>query len=388
MVELELELEIEIESRIDSVNRRRSQNRIAQRKFRQSRKISKIGHESNQPPSGGGAHSTVDADLIAASGSQNFTTLGNLPPDHLNGGTTSAQTSDGSMTDFQNDVPYNGVSGIDDTGFIGSLVSGSNSSLSTPQMIANFQSNFDPNMDFISINALNTPLTSSAGLEVFNFYGTLGNADPTTRSDTAQHEGSGNMSRIHPGISLISHDHNNSSETSSAKEPSTGTLSMVHGQGKGWLSALHIAARRGHEPIVRTLISHNIDCNEKDSDMRTALIHASIDGHECVVSFLLALGARISDVDRRGRSAIFWATMNQHEAVLRLLLSEYDKRDFEQGIDAYDDMGWTALHIAVEKGFEIGVQLLLGSGANLNAKARKNCNGDSDKNDSRIVQAK
>ncbi|TGO45376.1 hypothetical protein BCON_0398g00010 [Botryotinia convoluta] len=135
------------------------------------------------------------------------------------------------------------------------------------------------------------------------------------------------------------------------------------------------------------LISHNIDCNEKDGDMRTGLIHASIDGHEPVVSLLLAHGARISDVDRRGRSASHWATMNQHQGVLRLLLWEYDKRDWEQGIDAYDDMGWTALHIAIEKGFEVGVQLLLASGADLNAKAQKTCNGDDDKDDSRTVQA-
>ncbi|CAD6449304.1 662790a5-39fa-4bdd-8c9e-ddefc677aab1 [Sclerotinia trifoliorum] len=366
---------LDIEWRIDSDSRRRSQNRIAQRKFRQSRKISKIGHNSNQPLSIEGAHSIVDAD---APGFQNSASLGPLPPDHLNGVTSSGQTSDGSMNGFQNVAPYNDVSGIDDIGFIESLVSGSNSSLSTPQTTATFHSNFDPSMDFISINASNTPPSSSSGLDVFNFYGTLDNADITTRSDAAQHEDSGHISRIHPGTNLIPHNY---------KEPSAGSLSLVHGQSKGWLSALHIAARRGHEPIVRTLISHNIDCNEKDSDVRTALIHASIDGHESVVSLLLAHGARISDVDRRGRSAIYWATINQHEAVLRLLLSEYDKRDFEQGIDAYDDMGWTSLHIAIEKGFDVGVQLLLASGANLNAKASKTCNGDDDKDDSRIVQA-
>ncbi|RAL62638.1 hypothetical protein DID88_004484 [Monilinia fructigena] len=159
----------------------------------------------------------------------------------------------------------------------------------------------------------------------------------------------------------------------SPRESPTANLPVENGQSKGWLNPLHIAARRGHEAIVRTLISHNIDCNETDSDSKTALIHASIGGHEPVVCLLLAHGARISDVDRRGRSALYWATMNQHEAILRLLLWEYDKREWEQGINAYDDMGWSALHIAIEKGFDVGVQLLLASGADLNAKARKTC---------------
>ncbi|TGO67334.1 hypothetical protein BOTNAR_0044g00150 [Botryotinia narcissicola] len=351
-------VEVDIEWRIDPVHRRRSQNRIAQRKFRQLRKTSKFAlNDSSQPVSTRDSASITETDLLEVPKLQD-STLGTNSSEYLTRVVTSAQTS----------------GRLEDISFMDSLISDSHSSFSTPPM-TDFQANFDQNLDFIALRTSRTPSASPMSSDSFNFYGALGGVFSPTRSDHAQHKGSGHGPHIHPGMALIPHNCSDS------------ILPKPDAQSKGWLSPLHIAARRGHEPIVRTLISHNIDCNEKDSDMRTALIHASIDGHEPVVSLLLAHGARISDVDRRGRSALYWATMNQHQSVLRLLLWEYDKRDWEQGIDAYDDMCWTALHIAIEKGFDVGVQLLLASGADLNAKAQKTCNGDDDKDDSRIVQA-
>ncbi|KAM0143170.1 hypothetical protein ACHAP3_001301 [Botrytis cinerea] len=381
-------VEVGIEWRIDPVNRRRSQNRIAQRKFRQSRKTPKNTlNDINQPVYSRDSRSIAETDLIEVPDPQDSTDLGTNSSDYLIRVATSTQASSSSTTGSPNDTPNNGVQGSDDINFMDSLISGSNGSFATPP-ITDFEGNYDPNMDFISLSALRTPSTSPMSSDYFNVYGTLGSVFSPSRSDHAQHRGSRREPHIHPGMTLIPHNYNDSGQPLLTKEPPTSALPKSDGQSKGWLSPLHIAARRGHEPIVRTLISHNIDCNGKDSDMRTALIHASIDGHESVVSLLLAHGARISDIDRRGRSALYWATMNQHQGVLRLLLWEYDKRDWEQGIDAYDDMGWTALHIAIEKGFEVGVQLLLASGADLNARAQKTCNGDDDKDDSRTTQAK
>lgn len=130
-------------------------------------------------------------------------------------------------------------------------------------------------------------------------------------------------------------------------------------------------------------MEHDVDCNEKDSDGRTALIHASIDGHEAVARILLQAGARISELDRRKRSALHWAVLGSHGALLRLLLEYYTQRDWEHGLDAYDELGWTALHIAVED-FEGAVLVLLEASADLHAKARKTCNGDNDEGDTRI----
>lgn len=284
------------------------------------------------------------------------------------------QTSESSVTGYPNFVSDTSVPEIDSIDVIEYLPNRSDSSLSMLQT-TNSRIDFDQNHNFIP----------SSESDYLNFNGAYENAIFNT-----QHDDSANRSHGHPAMSLVQHNKGNISETStfdSQQEPSTTSSPTQDGQSKGWLSPLHIAARRGHKSIVRTLLSHNIDCNEKDSDMLTAIIHASIDGHEHVARLLLAQGAHISDVDRWGRSAIYWAIMNRHEPVLRVLLEEYDKREWEQGIVTYDDMGWTALHIAIEKGFDAGVQLLLGSGADLNAQARKTCNGDDDRDDSRIVQA-
>jgi hypothetical protein len=137
----------------------------------------------------------------------------------------------------------------------------------------------------------------------------------------------------------------------------------------GWVSTLHIAAQKGHESIVRTLLQHgNLDCNERDSDGQTPLMHAVTGGHEAVVRILLAHGARIGEVNRDRRSALHMAALHRRESILRILL---EHREQGLSIDGYDVAGWTPLHMAVDRDFEAGVVLLVQSGANLHSKARK-----------------
>ncbi|KAF1987064.1 ankyrin, partial [Aulographum hederae CBS 113979] len=62
------------------------------------------------------------------------------------------------------------------------------------------------------------------------------------------------------------------------------------------------------------------DCNERDSDGRTPLIHAVISGYDKVVELLLQHGARLSEIDRERRTAIHWAVLHRREGILRLLL--------------------------------------------------------------------
>ena len=137
----------------------------------------------------------------------------------------------------------------------------------------------------------------------------------------------------------------------------------------GWLSPLHIAAQKGHDRIARLLLQHSIDCNEKDSDGLTPLIHATIGGFEDVISSLLSHGARIGNVDGQRRSAFHWAVIYRREAVLKILLNHCaGERTL---IDGYDNEGRTPLHMAVDMGFEAGVQVLLQFGANVHYRARK-----------------
>ncbi|MCJ1286181.1 hypothetical protein MMC26_005526 [Xylographa opegraphella] len=138
----------------------------------------------------------------------------------------------------------------------------------------------------------------------------------------------------------------------------------------GWLSPLHIAAQKGHDRIARILLQHNIDCNEKDSDGLTPIAHAAIGGHEDVVRSLLLHGARIGNVDGQLRpSALHWAVLHRRETSLRVLLNHCSEE--KALIDSYDDVGRTPLHIAIDTDFETGVLMLLQFGANPQGKARK-----------------
>lgn len=137
----------------------------------------------------------------------------------------------------------------------------------------------------------------------------------------------------------------------------------------GWMSPLHMAAQRGHNRIVRMLLQYHPLCDERDSDGVTPLMHATVGGYEDVVSSLLSHGARIDSVDCRNRSVLHWAVLHRREALLKMLLA-YCAGDHAV-IDAYDNAGRTALHTAIDTGFEAGVHILLQLGANIHSRARK-----------------
>ncbi|KAI0386322.1 ankyrin repeat-containing domain protein [Hypomontagnella monticulosa] len=140
----------------------------------------------------------------------------------------------------------------------------------------------------------------------------------------------------------------------------------------GWLGSLHIAARGGRERIVGILLEQGEDCNEQDSDGRTPLMHAAIGGHDAVVDLLLARGARIALADRDARSALHWAALYRREGIMRTLLKRRDADEADRlDIDAYDDSGWTPIHMAICTDFEAGVTMLLRAGARLDSKAQK-----------------
>ncbi|KAI1373490.1 ankyrin repeat-containing domain protein [Hypoxylon crocopeplum] len=159
---------------------------------------------------------------------------------------------------------------------------------------------------------------------------------------------------------------------SSPLNSSTEPAHRVEADDDGWIGGLHIAARRGNDRIVEILLEQGVDCNEKDSDGRTPLMHAVIEGNDTVVRLLLAHDAGVGLVDKDARSALHWAALHQREALLRVLVDRCG--DDEAGriaIDAYDDSGWTPLHIAIHQDFEAGVRMLLQAGASLNSKAQK-----------------
>ncbi|KAK8128648.1 hypothetical protein PG984_009756 [Apiospora sp. TS-2023a] len=147
--------------------------------------------------------------------------------------------------------------------------------------------------------------------------------------------------------------------------PTTRTQTHVaEARDKAWRGPLHMAVRKGNDRIP-----HPGGCNERDSGGATPLSYAVTGGFEAVVRTLVAHGARIGDVDERGRNALHWAASQRREGVLRALL-ELGCCASTALVDSCDGGGMTPLHMAIENGFEGGVDLLLQYGADINYKAR------------------
>ncbi|KAK9849765.1 hypothetical protein MYU51_013321 [Penicillium brevicompactum] len=182
-------------------------------------------------------------------------------------------------------------------------------------------------------------------------------------------------SPLQPSLVHATLPHSNSSAPSSrtALSNSTSSNPMRSARSdKGWIDALHIAAQKGHERIVRVLLLRgNMDVNNQDSDGRTPLIHAIIEDHDSVVRLLLSHGAQIAVYDREGRSGLHWAVLHRRLGILQHLLDHRAKYERSLVLDAYDNAGWTPLHMSVDRAFEAGVVMLLQGGADVNAKAHK-----------------
>ncbi|KAL5045511.1 ankyrin repeat-containing domain protein [Aspergillus fruticulosus] len=145
-----------------------------------------------------------------------------------------------------------------------------------------------------------------------------------------------------------------SGTTSAARDAAHESFSIENGE--AWLCTMHIAAQNGNERVLRVLLEKcNMDPDSTDSDGRTPLCYAAIGGHAAVVRLLLDRGSRMSHLENYKQSVLHWAANWQQLEVLRTLLEHWSEH--ERGscdINAKDTHGWTPLHLAVQRGFEDG----------------------------------
>jgi cytohesin len=123
---------------------------------------------------------------------------------------------------------------------------------------------------------------------------------------------------------------------------------------------LLVAARSGQKEIVELLLAHKADANERDNSANTALIGAAAHGHAGIVQVLLASGANVNATNDVGWSALHAAV--DHVEVTKVLLAQ--KAD----VNARTTLGWTPLHYAAQYGDEKVVRALVAGKADIDAK--------------------
>ena len=182
-------------------------------------------------------------------------------------------------------------------------------------------------------------------------------SSPVTRSGLENHEATANPFKLNDGF-LASADGDDGDSVHFPGRP----------QGSSWQSPLHISVTKGHTKIIRLLLKHKADCNERNSEGLTPLMLATISGYDEVADLLLSNGAKIQHVDSYGQSALHLAILHGRDRLLATLL-QHCKGD-SAIINGYAKNGKMPLHIAIDIGFEAAVELLLESGADVQHKAR------------------
>ncbi|EHK18518.1 uncharacterized protein TRIVIDRAFT_225823 [Trichoderma virens Gv29-8] len=124
---------------------------------------------------------------------------------------------------------------------------------------------------------------------------------------------------------------------------------------------LHVAAQKGHEPIVQMLLDMDANIDAKNKGRRTPLHCAACHGQEAVVQMLLDRGADIEAVSTHGYTPLHHAALYGYEEIARLLL------DRGADIEAVSTDGYTSLHFVAQHGHEEIAQLLLDRGADIEA---------------------
>ncbi|XP_058117548.1 ankyrin repeat domain-containing protein 50 [Anopheles ziemanni] len=152
------------------------------------------------------------------------------------------------------------------------------------------------------------------------------------------------------------------------KDPIDLEIEDLNGQ-----TALNIAARNGHQEIVKLLLTYKqplrdgtgryrmIDVNHADRDGWTPLRSASWGGHTEVVKLLIETGVcAIDRADKEGRTALRAAAWSGNEDIVKILI------EAGANVNSIDKQGRTSLIAASYMGHYDIVEILLENGADVN----------------------
>jgi ankyrin repeat protein len=127
---------------------------------------------------------------------------------------------------------------------------------------------------------------------------------------------------------------------------------------------LNLAAREGHEEIVRLFVEAGANVDHADESGMTSLNWAAAEGQDGVVDILLDADANTSMMGQ-GSNPLHSAAFGGYISIVSALLKA------NVDIDAPDNQGQTALHRAVKMNQKETVKVLLNAGALVNAKDKR-----------------
>lgn len=130
---------------------------------------------------------------------------------------------------------------------------------------------------------------------------------------------------------------------------------------------MHIAANSGELNALQVLVKATASVNVVDHSSWTPLHHAASKGHYHCVKYLLDQGSNLEARDKFGSTPLLTASeenTEQSSKVIEILL----KRGALPNM--YDCYGWTPLHVAVSRGNQLAISLLLAQGADLEPRTK------------------
>ncbi|XP_066548949.1 nuclear factor NF-kappa-B p100 subunit [Amia ocellicauda] len=139
---------------------------------------------------------------------------------------------------------------------------------------------------------------------------------------------------------------------------------------------LHLAIIHQKPAVVEQLVQVIVSIPEQsilnthNRLLQTPLHLAVITKQHKVVDFLLKAGADPSPLDRYGKSVVHLAAPMADESMLRILLSHLSERHAHL-LNTPDYNGMYPVHLAVRRGGERCLKMLVEAGANINATERK-----------------
>ncbi|XP_032131150.1 ankyrin repeat domain-containing protein 6 isoform X7 [Sapajus apella] len=132
---------------------------------------------------------------------------------------------------------------------------------------------------------------------------------------------------------------------------------------------LHLAANKGHLPVVQILLKAGCDLDVQDDGDQTALHRATVVGNTEIISALIHEGCALDRQDKDGNTALHEASWHGFSQSAKLLVKA------GANILAKNKAGNTALHLACQNSHSQSTRVLLlaGSRADLKNNAGDTC---------------